>query len=86
MGRHRAERAGYSRLEISDHESSGRRFCYRCQAWHPVGAFGVDNRRFDRLTTSCRRSLNAIRQTHRETSELFPTIEVALKASNMGED
>ena len=56
---HRAERAGFSMLEISDHEKDGRLFCYRCQTFHPATEFGEDNRRWDRTTGSCRRSLNA---------------------------
>ncbi len=56
---HRAERAGFSPLEISDHEKDGRCFCYRCQTFHPATEFGVDNSRMDRTAGSCRQSLNA---------------------------
>jgi hypothetical protein len=53
-----ARRVGVSLIEYEQHVAAGEKWCYRCRAWHPVSAFGVDARRHDGLGTACRESKN----------------------------
>ncbi len=68
-----AARAGVAVDEYQERLSQGLLYCYRCQDWHPAGAFPADGRRHSGRAGSCRRAiLAAARDTLAERSQPAP--------------
>ncbi len=54
-----AARAGIGAEEYQARLSQGQLWCYRCQDWHPAGAFPADGRRHTGRGSSCSQAIRA---------------------------
>lgn len=64
-----ARRTGLAVDAYLARRDAGDKFCWRCRAWHPRGAFGRDRARGDRLSSSCRTARNGAARRRYQQAE-----------------